>query len=125
MQLSLIAQFPELQKRVFLDVFAKMYYDTRRSRPRLKTIGGQLIPADMQIGCNTKVLKYFPEGTIYKLDVRLIQRHGHNSYFIALKQTHLQRALEFYDYNINLQKGIIEVPKKKIVTKIIKTQKRK
>jgi hypothetical protein len=106
MQLSLISEMPELEKKIFLDVYAQVYYDTRRNRPRLKTIDGQTIPSDLKIGCPSKIISGFPEGTIYKLDARLIQKNGRQPYFLSLNKNKIQRAIEFFDYNLQLQKGL-------------------
>ncbi|MFC0182922.1 hypothetical protein ACFSDG_24650 [Pseudarcicella hirudinis] len=97
---------PELEKKVFLDVFAKVCYDGRLSKPHLKTIEGQHIPADLKVGCPAKILLNFPEGTIYKLDARLIQKNGRRPYFLTISHKRIQRAIEFFEYNLQLQKGI-------------------
>ncbi len=117
MQLSLISEMPELEKKVFLDVFAKVYFDRRLRRPRLKTIDGQTIPADLTIGCATRILSQFPEGTIYKLDVRLIQKNGRQPYFLTLNHRKVQRAIEFFEHNLQLQCGLKNDcrPKKTVV----------
>jgi hypothetical protein len=120
MQLSLVSEFPELEKKVFLDIFAKSFHDTKRGKIRLKTINGQTIPTDMSVGCATKVLNHFPEGTIFKLDARLIQKQGMKPYFITIKKEKVMRALEFFDHNIEVEKGIIIKRKKKTVTKVKK-----
>ncbi len=116
MQLSLLSEMPELEKRVFLDVFAKAYYDKRLRKARLKTIEGQLIPADLKIGCPCRILSQFPEGTIYKLDVRLVLRNGRQPYFLSLNHHKIQRALEFFDHNIQVQQGLkLDLRPKKMV----------
>jgi hypothetical protein len=105
MQLSLLTELPELEKKVFLDVFAKVYFDNSRKKPRLKTIDGQNVPADLSIGCPSKILQD-PEGTIYKLDAHLVQRNGRQPYFVAKSKRNVQKALEFFDYNLQIQKGL-------------------
>jgi hypothetical protein len=115
MQLSLLTDLPELEKKVFLDVYAKVYFDTRRNRPRLRTIDGQNVPSEMSISCPTKLLKD-PEGTIYKLDARLISRNGRQPYFTAINRSNVQKALEFFEYNLQIQKGIKpDRSKKKVI----------
>ena len=106
MQLSLVSELPELEKKVFLDIYASVYFDTRRNRPRLKTIDGQRIPCDLKVGCPLKIISDFPEGTIYKLDARLIQKNGRRPYFLTINKNKVQRAIEFYDHNIQIQKGL-------------------
>ena len=58
----------------------------------------------MSVGCPSKILQD-PEGTIYKLDARLVLRNGRQPYFIAKNKKNVQKALEFFDYNLQIQKG--------------------
>jgi hypothetical protein len=116
MQLSLVSEMPELEKKVFLDIYATVYYDTRRSRPRLKTIEGQRIPCDLKVGCPVKIISEFPEGTIYKLDARLVQKNGRRPYFLTINKNKVQRAIEFFDHNLQVQKGLKLAQKAKKVT---------
>jgi hypothetical protein len=112
MQLSLVEHLPELDKRIFLDVFAQMCHDPRTRRPVLKTIDGQPVPRELKVRCNRKALTLFPEGTIYKLDVRLVQCPGRKPYFSALRSNGIQRALEFFEHNLLVQKGEAAARKK-------------
>lgn len=115
MQLSLVDEVPELNKIFFLDVFAESYFDSGRKRMRLNTINGQSVPRDLKVSCPAKLVAHYPEGTIFKLDARLIRRgDGSHPYFIAVNRSNLQRALEFFDYNLKVQNGFdYEMPKKK------------
>ncbi|WP_460471422.1 hypothetical protein [Emticicia fontis] len=114
MQLSLLDEVPELNKIFFLDVFAESYYDPGKKRMRLNTINGQQVPCDIKVSCPAKLVSSYPEGTIFKLDARLVRRgEGKHPYFIAINRSHLQRALEFFDYNLKVQNGFDYVfPKK-------------
>ena len=113
-QLSLVDEVPELNKIFFLDIFALSYFDTRRSKMRLVTIDGQKVPKDLKVACPSKLISNFPEGTIYKLDVRLVRRPEVTPYFIAINRSNLQRAVEFFEYNIKVQNGFdYQHPKKK------------
>jgi len=124
MQLSLVSEMPELEKKIFLDIYATIYFDTRRNRPRLKTIEGQRIPCDLKVGCPTKVISDFPEGTIYKLDARLVQKNGRRPYFLTINKNKVQRAIEYFDHNIQIQKGLKLHQKAKSITfKKIKKEK--
>ena len=116
MQLSLVSELPELEKKVFLDIYASVYFDTRRNRPRLKTIDGQRIPCDLKVGCPMKIISEFPEGTIYKLDARLVQKNGRRPYFLTINKYKVQRAIEFFDHNIQVQKGLKLAQKAKRIT---------
>lgn len=115
MQLSLVDEVPELNKIFFLDLFAESYFDSGRKRMRLNTINGQSIPRDLKVSCPSKLVAHYPEGTIFKLDARLIRRgDGSHPYFVAVNRSNLQRALEFFDYNLKVQNGFdYEFPKKK------------
>lgn len=116
MQLSLVSELPELEKKVFLDIYASVYFDTRRNRPRLKTIDGQRIPCDLKVGCPLKIISDFPEGTIYKLDARLVQKNGRRPYFLTINKNKVQRAIEFFDHNLQVQKGLKLVQKARNIT---------
>lgn len=113
MQLSLVDEVPEFNKAFFLDVYAESQYDLNKEKLRLKTINGQQIPEDMSINIASKFLGNYPPGTIYKLDTKLIKSKGRKPYFIALKAKRIQRAIEFFDYNLKLQYG----PEYKLSTK--------
>jgi hypothetical protein len=114
MQLSLLDEVPELNKVFFLDVFAESYFDDSKKRMRLNTINGQQVPCDIKVSCPSKLVANYPEGTIFKLDARLMRRgEGKHPYFIAINRRNLQRALEFFDYNLKVQNGFDYVfPKK-------------
>jgi hypothetical protein len=101
MQLSLIDEVPEFTKAYFLDVFAEASYSS--GRMRLKTMQGQQVPEDLSISIASKFISKYPEGTIYKLDTKLINKGGKKPYFIALKGKGIQRAIEFFDYNLKVQ----------------------
>lgn len=120
MQLSLVDEVPELNKVFFLDIFAESYYDSARNRMRLNTIKGQQIPASLKVSCPSKLIGHYPEGTIFKLDARLVRRDGRQPYFISINRQNLQRAIEFFDYNLKVQNGFdYEInPQKKEIHRI-------
>ena len=111
MQLSLVELFPEFNRSLFLDVFAKMCFDARTKRPTLCTLAGQRVPAELKIRCQRKSIDLFPEGTVFKLDVRLVDSKNKKPYFSAIKNNRIQRAIEFYDHNLRLQNGVNPCPK--------------
>lgn len=115
MQLSLVDEVPELNKIFFLDVFAESYFDLGKKRMRLNTINGQKVPCNLKVSCPSKLVSNYPEGTIFKLDARLVRKtNGSNPYFIAVNRTNLQRALEFFEYNLKVQNGFdYHLPKNK------------
>lgn len=105
MQLSLIELLPELKKSLFLDVFAKMSIDARTKRPTLRTLDGQRVPPQLKIRCLGRSICDFPEETVYKLDVRLVEGKNRKPYFSAVSNKGILRAVEFFDYNLELQNG--------------------
>jgi hypothetical protein len=114
MQLSLVDEVPELNKIFFLDVFAESFFDLGKKRMRLSTINGQNVPCNLKVSCPSKLVAHYPEGTIFKLDARLVRKgEGKNPYFIAVNRSNMQRALEFFDYNLKVQNGFDYIfPKK-------------
>ncbi|PMD98825.1 hypothetical protein BWI97_03150 [Siphonobacter sp. BAB-5405] len=108
MQLSFL---PADERRFFIDLFAQVVFDSRRNRPRLKTITNQRVPGDLSVRCPLRLLRQFPEGTIYKLDARLVQTPGKQPYLVAVNQRTLHRALEFYDHNLTVQNGECKAPR--------------
>ena len=118
MQLSLVDEVPELNKIFFLDVFAESFFDLGKKRMRLNTINGQKVPCNLKVSCPSKLVAHYPEGTIFKLDARLVRKgDGLHPYFIAVNRNNMQRALEFFDYNLKVQHGFDYImPKKKKLT---------
>jgi hypothetical protein len=105
MQLSLIDEVPEFNKRYFLDVFAEATVEGSSSKVKLKTINGQQVPENLKIRIPSKFISRFPVGTIYKVDTKLINKEGVKPYFVATKGKFVERAIEFFDYNLKLQYG--------------------
>ncbi len=110
MQLSLVDEFPEFNKIYFLDIFVESYFDEKLKKLRLHTIDGQNIPLEINVSCRANMIKNFPKGTVFKLDARLIRRYNQKKpYFIALRQRNIQRAIEFFDYKLKIQKSDREI----------------
>jgi hypothetical protein len=99
-----------VNKSFFLDVFAEAVLDTNKAQMRLETIEGQQVPCDLKISIPKKAISRFPEGTIYKLDTRLVRKDGKKPYFIALNKKNVRRALEFFEYNLKVQNGFDYIP---------------
>lgn len=109
MQLSLVDEFPEFNKVFFLDVFVESYFDEKLKKIRLHTVDGQNLPIEMNVSCRAKIIKNFPKGTVFKIDARLVRRYNQKTpYFMALKQNKIQRAIEYFDHNLKIQREIIE-----------------
>jgi hypothetical protein len=72
---------------------------------KLKTINGQQVPEDIKIAIPSKFITKYPEGTIYKVDTRLVNKKGKRPYFIAKNSKSVQRAIEYFDYNLKVQNG--------------------
>lgn len=105
MQLSLIDEVPEFSKKHFLDVFAEALFDLKSEKMKLKTINGQQVPEDLKVSIPNKFIATFPEGTIYKIDTKLVNKKGKKHYFIAMRGKQVKRALEYFDYNLKVQFG--------------------
>lgn len=105
MQLSFLEEIPEVNKKYFLDIYAEALYDNKSEKMKLITIDGQTIPEAISVSIPSKFIAKYPEGTIYKLDTRLIKKDGKKPYFLAVKQKSIQRAIEFFDYNLKVQYG--------------------
>jgi hypothetical protein len=106
MQLSLLEFFPDLEKRIFLDVFACLRVEAGSNRTALFPMEGQGVPVDLKIRCNRQLVHAFPVGTVYKLDVRLVAQKNKKSYFSAVSSRRIFRALEFFEHNLELQNGV-------------------
>ena len=110
MQLSLINDAPELDKKFFLDVYAMGTIDPNRDKMRLETITGQPVPAELRISCPHRFLKDHPEGTIFKLDARLVRREGCKPYFISINRKNIRPAMEYFEYNLKVRNGFDYIP---------------
>lgn len=113
MQLSLVSEVPELDKKFFLDVFAMGILEPRRGKIRLETITGQLVPGELRISCPHRFLKNHPEGTIFKLDARLVRRDGCKPYFISINRKNIRPAIEYFEYNLKVRNGFDYIPPRK------------
>src|SRR5690606_21303611 len=110
MQLSLIDQVPEFTKNFFLDVYAEAVMDGGNEKMHLQTIDGQQVPQKLRVSCPRNLISKFPEGTIYKLDTKLVRKDGRKPYFIAVNRRNMRRAIEFFEYNLKVQHGFDYVP---------------
>jgi hypothetical protein len=113
MQLSLIDYVPEFSKNHFLDVFAEAILEPNQKRMRLETIDGQGVPAQLKISVPRKFISQYPEGTIYKVDTKLVRKDGQKPYFVAVDRKLINRALEYFEYNLKVQNGFDYVPPSK------------
>lgn len=110
MQLSLIDSVPEFSKNHFLDVFAEAILEPNQKRMRLETIDGQGVPSQLKISVPKTLISKYPEGTIYKVDTKLVRKTGKKPYFIAVNRKNMNRAMEFFEYNLKVQNGFDYVP---------------
>lgn len=107
MQLSLLEYFPDIEKRIFLDVFACLRVEEGTKKLFLYPMEGQAVPLYIKVRCNRQVINAFPPGTVYKLDVRLVLQKDKKPYFSAVSNKKICRALEFFEHNLDLQNGIV------------------
>lgn len=105
MQLTLFESSGEYKPQVFLDVYAKMLREGKSKHLVLKAIEGQTAPSRLKIRCFKKALTQFPEGTIYKLDVKLVRTRKNSPYLTAVNNRNILRAVEFFEYNVKIQKS--------------------
>ncbi len=117
MQLSISNELG-VEKKYFLDIFVEVYFDQNNEKYKCNTIEGFGFPGSMRVSCPQKYIKNFPDGTIYKMDARLVVKEGYMPFFIAVNKKNINRALEFYDYNIKVQNGFDYKPKSKKVVYI-------
>jgi hypothetical protein len=106
---------PEFKKTFFLDVYAEALYDLKSDKMKLLTIEGQQVPVKLKVSIPSKFIKRYPEGTIYKVDTKLIQKRGKKPYFVAIKARQVERAVEYFDYNLKVQYGFDYSYRKRIV----------
>lgn len=107
MQLSLLEYFPDIEKRIFLDVFACLKVDQGTKKMYLFPIEGQGVPVEFKVRCNRQIINTFPVGTVYKLDVRLVLQKDKRPYYSAVSNRKIYRALEFFEHNLDLQNGTV------------------
>jgi hypothetical protein len=103
-QLSIFSIITEVEKKVFLDIYGVSFYDTHRKRLRLQTLDWPEVPANLKIGCRLKHLGIFPEGTIYKIDAKLVKNKKGYKYLSAITKQPILPAIEFFRHNQNLIK---------------------
>ncbi|MFN4085219.1 MAG: hypothetical protein ACK4LB_04695 [Spirosomataceae bacterium] len=101
-QLSLVDEFPNFTKHVFLDVFVESTWDPKRGKLVLKTLGNQFCPGGVRVGCPVRYYQQFPVGTIYKIDMRRVHVRRQAPYFLVIRRKHMQRAIEFFEHNRRL-----------------------
>lgn len=84
---------------ICLDVYAQSV--RIGSKVRIKALTHQ----GLFVECSRKLRTHYPIGTIFKLDTRLVSPKNKKPYLVALHQNSLQRAVEFFDYNLSLQES--------------------
>lgn len=103
-QLSIFNVIPEVEKKVFLDIYGISFYDSTRKRLRLQTLEWPDVPKNLKIGCRLKYLSQFPEGTIYKLDAKLVRNKKGYNYMSAITKNSISPAIDFFRHNQDLLK---------------------
>lgn len=90
---------------VFLDVY--LVSVKIGSKIRLKPLDGQHVPSSYFVECSRTLRKQYPIGTVYQTDVRLVQPKNRKPYLQAIHRNHLERAVEFLEHNLILQRSQI------------------
>ncbi len=101
-QLSIFNIIPEVEKKIFLDIYGISFYDNARKTLRLKTLEWPEVPQNLKIGCRLKTLSLFPEGTIYKIDAKIVRNKKGYIYLSAIRKNPLLPSLEFFKHNQSL-----------------------
>ncbi len=84
--------------KYFLDCFIISVLVGNKIRLRPKE--GQDIP-DLFVECSRTERRKYPVGTIFKADLKLIETKNKKS-FLMTRTRKLTRAIEFWEWNINL-----------------------
>ena len=74
---------------------------------RLKPLDGQSVPNYYFVECSRTLRKQYPIGTIYQSDVRLVQPKNRKPYLQTIHRNNLERAIDFLEHNIILQRSQI------------------
>lgn len=99
------AQLKQRSKAEFYcDVFVGSYIDEKKQRIRIRPLANQPISSELFVCCSHKARNFFPEGTIFKIDVRLAYGKKGKKYLRSRTGQPLQRAIEYFNHNLALQK---------------------
>lgn len=86
---------------MYLDIFIQSVKQGKKIR--IKVVPGQDLPDEYYISCGRKIRCHYKVGTIFKADVKLINRKKGKSYLmVRFKNAPLLPALEYYEYNCGL-----------------------
>jgi hypothetical protein len=77
--------FPQKMSTVFSNIKLLTLYDTKRKKIRVRPMEGQLIP-ELWVSCSRKQRNQMNIGTVFKMDVKLIESERRKPYFIATKK---------------------------------------
>jgi hypothetical protein len=70
---------------VFRDINLLTLYDTKHKKIRVRPIEGQSIPA-LWVSCSKKQRNQMTIGTVFKMDVKLIESEKRKPYLVAIKK---------------------------------------
>jgi hypothetical protein len=101
-QLSIFNEIPDIEKKIFLDIYGISFYDPKLKKLRIQTLDWPDVPKNLKVGCPKKQLSAFPEGTIYKMDARLVRNKKGTTYMLAIHRNSIQPAIEFFVHNKKL-----------------------
>ncbi len=103
-QLSIFSIIPEVKKEFFLDIYGISYAKKRSKKLRLITLDWDQVPKNLHISIGKELLQKHPEGTIFKLDARLVATKNGRKYLSAIRRKQIQPAIEFYVHNMQVRK---------------------
>lgn len=80
-----IQMFPQKMSTIFSNVKLLTLYDTKRKKIRVRPMEGQFIP-ELWVSCSRKQRNQMSIGTVFKMDVKLIESERRKPYLIATKK---------------------------------------
>jgi DNA integrity scanning protein DisA with diadenylate cyclase activity len=77
--------FPQRMSTIFSNIKLLTLYDTKRKKIRVRPMEGQRVP-ELWVSCSRKQRNQMNIGTIFKMNVKLIESERRKPYLIATKK---------------------------------------
>jgi hypothetical protein len=77
--------------------------DEKKQRIRIKPLPAGLVSSQLWVRCSHRARRYFPVGTVFKMDLRLTTGKRGKRYLIARAGKPMLRAIEYFEHNLTLQ----------------------
>jgi len=88
---------------VFCDVLVSSTLDEKKQCIRIKPLPSSSVSAELLVRCSHRARRYFPVGTVFKMDLRLTTGKRGKPYLIARAGKPMLRAIEYFEHNLTLQ----------------------